>query len=120
MTIENNDNPPLHVKSIGLRIPAYSLRFLGNGADMPYRLTAEPGGKAPVYETAELLAAQGTTKDMAIVRPSNFIGEPISGDTPSKDNHTGFPRPLLIAAVAIAVIAMAISVASAIKKANAS
>ncbi len=115
--IENQDSPPLHLTAMDTRHPMYSLRFVGNADMMPCRLTAEPNGHDPRYDTAALLAF-GDHPDAAVtIRPERLIGAPLEADPAATERRGGLPRTALLAAVALAVAAMGAALYSILKKA---
>ena len=114
--IVNDDNPPLHLTDVGTRNPLYSLRFVGNAAMAPCRLTAEPNGRDPVYDTAALLSSGEAAANMVVIRPTLFTGAPVRAEAPQPVKRRGIPRAVLFVAVALAVAAMGAALASILRK----
>ena len=120
ITIEDNDNPPLTLKTVFLEIPLYRLKFFAKPEQFPMRLTATPNSKAPVYDIASLLALGGKEQNemnLSIIRPEKFSGEPISAVVTAKGSN-GVPRMVLYIAIGIAVAVMAVALAATLKKAK--
>ena len=115
VTIEDHDNPPLHLEQVLVRFPRYRLLCLLQPAMTPCRLTAQPGAEEPVYDTAALLA-YGKNTSQAVAAPlSSFSGDPIRPSIPARVS-SGFPRPLLFAVIALAVLALGFAIVSTVRK----
>ncbi|MBO4345639.1 MAG: hypothetical protein J5833_07780, partial [Victivallales bacterium] len=120
ITFEDNDNPPLTLKSVSLSIPLYRLKFFAKAEQFPLRLTATPNSKEPVYDTASILAIGGNEQNemnTCIIRPEKFSGEPISAIVVDGEAR-GVPRTVLYIAIAVAVAVMAVALAATLKKAK--
>ncbi len=115
VVVVNNDNPPLHVHAADTRNPLYDLRFVGNDMMQPFRLTTEPDGLDPVYDTVELLSfGKEDPANVIVVRPEKYSGErPVVSPQPQQ---RGLPRSVLVGAIVLAVLAMGAALFSTLKK----
>ncbi len=116
VVVVNNDNPPLRILAAATRNPLYDLRFVGNAMMSPFRLTVEPDGLDPVYDTGELLSfGKEDPANVIVVRPDKFSGTtPVV--SPPPEERRGLPRSVLVGAIALAVVAMAAALFSTLKK----
>ena len=115
VTLEDNDNPPLHLKEVYVRLPLYRLKFVASPEQFPIRLSAEPGSAKPVYDVESILALGGDTLNLLVLRPGQFSGEPVV----PKVKSGGVPRVVLYLTIGLAVAAMAFALAVTLKKSEA-
>ena len=106
LVIENGDNPALDIRALHAEGEAYELLFLAAAGRQYALLYGAPAVKAPVYDTAQVLAGIGNAAQAKTVKLGpQEVQSATAGQTPWW--HTLNRRALFFAAIVLMVVVLA-------------
>lgn len=103
ITFNDADNPPLTIKSVSYKFPAYKLYFFAEKSKAPYKLSAVRETREPLYDTAAIIKQALTKTDGKKASLLQGKGKTIALQ---KTKEKNFPKVYLYIIIGLAIVVL--------------